>query len=81
MKMVLNSTHHRPTFVGLNYASCGVQVCVIDHSGSVKMNQNCRNDWREIVRAASRFGPVSRAAIESCSTMTVNGSERLAMWQ
>jgi transposase len=66
MKMVLNHNRNRPTFVGLDYASCGVQVCVIDHNGSVKLNQNCRNDWRDIVKTASRFGPVSRAAIESC---------------
>jgi hypothetical protein len=48
MKMVLNHDSNRPTFASLDYASSGVQVCVIDHSGSVNFNQNCRNDWIRI---------------------------------
>jgi transposase len=61
------SVHHdRHMFVGLDYASCGVQVCVLDEQGAVRMNRLIRNDWQEIVRAAERFGPVAHAAIESC---------------
>lgn len=53
-------------FVGLDYAQSGVQVCVVDGGGRMRMNRCCRNDWRAIVRAAGRHGRVERAAIESC---------------
>ena len=58
--------NQRGSFVGLDYAQSGVQVCVLDSSGRVLANRLCRNDWRSIQRVATRFGPVRRAAVEAC---------------
>ena len=54
------------TFVGLDYAQSGVQVCVLDAGGTMRMNRLCPNDGREIQRRVERFGPVAEVAIESC---------------
>lgn len=55
-------------FVGLDYHSSFVQVCVLDGQGKILLNQRCENDARKILRLVrSRVGqtPVF-AAIEAC---------------
>lgn len=56
-------------FVGLDYHKCGVQVCVLDASGGLLMNQRCANDWREIAGVVQQRVPGARvfAAIEACA--------------
>jgi transposase len=56
-----------PVFVGLDYHTASVQVCVLDRAGQVLLNQACANDWRVIRDAVARFGTGVRAAIEACS--------------
>lgn len=52
--------------IGMDYHKNSVQVSVLDASGLELGNRRCRNDWRAIRDYAQRFGPVGRAAIESC---------------
>lgn len=54
------------TFVGLDYAQSGVQVCVLDGRGVVRMNRLCPNDSQAIARLVQRHGSVAGVAIESC---------------
>jgi len=58
-----------PAFVGLDYHSGSVQVCVVDGEGAVRMNRRCGNSVAEVVAAvaaAGVAGPPTRAAVESC---------------
>lgn len=55
-----------PVFVGLDYHSRSVQVCVMDASGKVLVNRSCGNSVLEIGEAVGRGRRVERAAIESC---------------
>lgn len=56
-----------PVFVGLDYHTAFVQVCVLDRDGVVLHNDACPNDWERIKRTAERYGGPVRAAIEACS--------------
>jgi len=49
-----------PVFVGLDYHSKSVQVCVVDASGVVLTNRRCGNSVPEIAGAV-RAGPGGRA--------------------
>jgi transposase len=55
-----------PVFVGLDYHSRSVQVCVVDGSGKVLANRRCGNSVLEIGAAIGPGREVRRAAIESC---------------
>jgi transposase len=55
-----------PMFVGLDYHTESVQVCVLDPTGRVLLNTACENDWRAIRDTVARFGGDVRAAIEAC---------------
>jgi transposase len=55
-----------PVFVGLDYHTASVQVCVLDRGGSVLLNQPCANDWRALRDTVARFGTDVRAALEAC---------------
>lgn len=55
-----------PVFVGLDYHSKSVQVCVVDAGGRVLANRRCANGVGEVVRLVEGLGRVRRAAIESC---------------
>ena len=33
-------------FVGLDYHSSSVQVCVMDANGHMLLNRSCANEWR-----------------------------------
>lgn len=54
-------------FVGLDYSTEVVQVCVVDPAGTVLGNRGCRNDTGEIQQFAEKFGAVAGAAIEACT--------------
>lgn len=54
-----------PVFVGLDYHSRAVQVCVVDARGRVLLNRRCESAVAEVVRAIERLGPVRRVALES----------------
>lgn len=63
-------------FVGLDYHSSSVQVCVMGTEGHVLLNRSCDNDWRAIQRAVTSAAPQATrvsAAIEAC-----NGAADLA---
>ena len=42
-------------FVGLDYHQDFVQVSVLDTQGKQLLNRGCRNDWRQIADAVSRW--------------------------
>lgn len=54
-------------FVGLDYSTQVVQVCVVDAAGTVLGNRGCANDSREICAFAAQFGTVAGAALEACT--------------
>jgi transposase len=55
-----------PVFVGLDYHSQNVQVCVLDAQGQPLLNRSLANDWQEIHAAVTAKGQVRRVAIEAC---------------
>lgn len=55
-----------PVFVGLDYHSKSVQVCVMDRKGRVLVNRRCGNSVVEIAAAVGSGRAVQRAAIEAC---------------
>ncbi len=60
-------------YVGLDYATAFVQVCVLNSSGRVLANGRCANDGPAIAAYVRPFGARVRAAIEACT-----GSANLA---
>ena len=54
-------------YVGMDYHSGSVQVCVMDASGGVRMNRRFPNKVTPIVQAVGSLGQVRRVAIEACS--------------
>ena len=67
MRTTTTTAANGPLFVGLDYHTASVQVCVLDRAGRVLLNQACANDWRVVRDAVARFGTDVRAAIEACS--------------
>ena len=55
-----------PVFVGLDYHSSSIQVCVVDGSGSVLLNRRCGNSLAEVLEVSRGFGEPRRAAVEAC---------------
>lgn len=55
-----------PVFVGLDYHSKSVQVCVVDTSGRALSNRRCGNSVLEIAQAVGDGHCVERVAVESC---------------
>jgi transposase len=55
-----------PVYVGLDYHSKSVQVCVVDRTGGVLVNRRCGNSIAEVVSAVCPAWRVERAAVESC---------------
>jgi len=60
-------------FVGLDYHKESIQVCVMDHAGTVLCNRSCGNDVPEVARLVACYGDDVRGAIEAC-----NGAADLA---
>ena len=60
-------------FVGIDYATAFVQVCVMDGRGQQLANRRCANSWKAIADCVTPHGRDIRAAIEAC-----NGSSDLA---
>jgi transposase len=60
-------------FVGVDYASAFVQVCVLDKHGRVLGNRRLENTWQVLSEYVSAHGCRVRAAIEAC-----NGAADLA---
>lgn len=56
-----------PVFVGLDYHTAFVQVCILDRDGQVLHNDACANNWQRIQKTAQKYGQQVRAAIEACS--------------
>lgn len=55
-----------PVYVGLDYHSASVQVCVVEASGRVAVNTRVGNTVAEIAAAVGPGREVRRAAVESC---------------
>ena len=55
-----------PIWVGLDYHTAGVQVCVMDQEGLVRLNRRCSNDWWAITELVEPLGQVQAVAMESC---------------
>lgn len=55
-----------PVFVGLDYHSKSVQVCVMESGGRLLTNQRCGNSLAEVVGAVHACGSPVRVAIEAC---------------
>jgi transposase len=65
----MSSVTSQSVFVGLDYHTDSVQVCVLAREGKLLVNRSCRNDWRAVAAAVrERCGPQAevQAAIESC---------------
>src|SRR6185369_2620782 len=56
-----------PVFVGLDYHSSSVQVCVLDQAGKTLGNRACVNEVEAIRGFAEKFGLVRGVAVEACS--------------
>jgi transposase len=54
-------------FVGLDYHTSAIQVCVLDANGAVLGNRAVRNDGPEVDAYVRRFGSRIVAAIEACT--------------
>jgi len=54
-------------FVGLDYHTNGVQVCVLNGAGATLGNHACANESGRVREYAEGFGRVRGAAIEACS--------------
>lgn len=55
-----------PVYVGLDYHSRSVQVCVVDGGGAVLVNRRCGNSVAEIAACVGAGWGVRRVAVESC---------------
>lgn len=55
-----------PVFVGLDYHSASVQVCVVDATGRVLLNTRRPSSVSDVLRAIEPLGRVERVAIEAC---------------
>jgi transposase len=53
-------------FLGLDYHTKFVQMCVVDQDGRVLRNRRCGNSVAELCRALEPHWEVRRAAMESC---------------
>lgn len=53
-------------FVGIDYHSSKLQVCVMDGMGRVLGNGECRNDVQAVADYVRRYGCVRGMALESC---------------
>lgn len=60
-------------YVGIDYHSKSLQVCVMNETGDPLINRSCANDWSAVVRAAQAKGATVHAAIE-----VGNGADALA---
>ena len=56
----------KPVFVGLDYHSKSVQVCVVDGGGVVLANRKCGNSVLEITQIVEVLGKPIRVALEVC---------------
>ncbi len=56
-----------PVYVGLDYHSKSVQVCVMDQAGKVLCNQRQDASLLDVVSMIEPLGDVQRVAIEACS--------------
>lgn len=56
----------KPVFVGLDYHSKSVQVCVVDAGGAVVVSRRCSNNVLEIARTVEAVGTPVRVAVEAC---------------
>ena len=54
-------------YVGLDYHTSAVQVCVLDQAGRVLWNRPCANDPAAIAARVAAFGDRMFAAIEACT--------------
>jgi transposase len=54
-------------FVGVDYATAFVQICVLDARGRQLGNRRCANDWPTIAAFVGQFGSRIRAAVEACT--------------
>ena len=55
-----------PIYVGLDYHSGSVQVCVLDSAGKVRANRKVGNSASEIHRVVSQVGSPDSVALEAC---------------
>lgn len=55
-----------PVYVGLDYHSRSVQVCVVDAGGRVLANRRCGNSVIEVADAIGGYGTPALSAVEAC---------------
>jgi len=66
-QQVMNSV---PVYVGLDYHTSFVQVCIVNSEGAAVVNRKCANAVGEIVRCVEGLGEVKRVAVEACCGAT-----------
>jgi transposase len=55
-----------PVYVGLDYHSGSVQVCVVDQAGRMLVNRRCGNSVAEVAEAVGPGRAPARVAVEAC---------------
>lgn len=55
-----------PVFVGLDYHSNAIQMCLLDADGRVLVNRAVHNDATEVDELVRKYGQLIRAAVEAC---------------
>lgn len=53
-------------YVGLDYHSKSIQVCVMDAQQRLLLNRKCPNSVSAVARLVDPFGPPAAAAVEAC---------------
>lgn len=71
-----------PIWVGLDYHTCWIQVCVMNEKGEVLLNRRCDNWWASVADMANAMGDVRGVAIEACcgSASLADQLRNLAAW-
>jgi len=67
-----------PLYVGIDYHTTTIQVCVMDQQRKILVNQSVPNDPEAVFRLVAPFGNNIHAAIEA-STGTANFAEKLIL--
>lgn len=70
-------------YVGIDYHTSKVQVCVMSEAGEVLMNRSCDNDTLEVATLIGKHGGVKRVCAEACngSAEFLDDLRKITGWQ
>jgi len=70
-----------PVFIGLDYHTKTIQVCVMDQKGKILANQSVGNDPHAVFRVVAPYGNNIHAAIESSTGSAAFAEELITKYQ